>query len=1053
MIAWFARNHVAANLLMLTLLALGMLSLFTRIPLEVFPTLEPNIINVSVSLRGATPQETEEGVSIRVEEAIQDLEGIAEITSRSDEGSASINIEVESDYDPRELLTDIKSRVDAINTFPVNAEKPIISLPVRKREVISIAVASHYSEQEVKKQAEKIRDDLLLLPDITQVELESVRPYEIAIEVSEHTLRTYNLTLQDISQAVANSSVDLSAGNIKSESGDILLRAKGQAYRRHEFDNIIVLTRPDGTLIRLKDIARVYDGFEESAFRSRFNGKLAAFVNVYRVGNQSALQVAEQVKNYIAAQQQTIPQGFELSLWRDRSKIVEKRLQTLFNNALQGGILVLLLLTLFLRPKIAFWVFIGVPVSFMGAFIAMPFFGVTLNLFSLFAFLLVLGIVVDDAIVTGENIYTHLRRAESGLDAAIAGTREVAIPVTFGILTTIAAFLPIAFIEGRRGQLFAQIPIIVIPILLFSLIESKFVLPAHLKTIRLRQHTSKQSEKPAFLMRFEQWQQAFADGFERFILKFYQPTLHWCIQNRYLTLVLFSGILLLILALISSGWLRFTFFPRVQSELARATLTMPAGTAFTMTDSHIEKITRAAYQLKEKHRDPETGISVILDIQATTGSNGSASGSHTGLVVMEIVPPEDRTSSITSAQLVQQWRTLIGQLPGIESLTFRAEIGRVSDPIDIRLYGNNFDSLSQVANLTKQQLALYPHVFDIADSHSSGKQELQVILKDEAYALGLNRADIINQIRQAFYGFQVQRIQRGRDDIRVMVRYPQSERTAVTHLKDLKVKTTDGRSITLDQVAILQPDTSPAAIRRINRYRTVNVTADIDKQQANMTVIQTELRQFMDQLLIQYPDVRYSFEGEAKEQRQSFGSLAIGLGFVLFVIYSLLAIAFTSYLQPIIVMSIIPFGIIGAVAGHLLMGMDLTLLSVLGIMALIGVVVNDSLVLVDFINKTQTRDSLTPHQADEHSLHNAITTAGAARFRPVMLTSVTTFIGLMPLLFEKSTQAQFLVPMAVSLGFGVLFATFITLILVPVIYSIVTTLTTGKNSAAQTAER
>ena len=1019
MIAWFARNHVAANLLMITLLVLGLLSLSQRIPLEVFPTLDPERININVTLRGATPQETEEGIAIRIEEAIQDLEGIEQITSNSSEGSASVTAEVESGYDPRQLLADIKSRVDAINTFPVEAENPVISLATRRREVISVAVAGIYGEREVKQQAEQIRDDLLRIPGITQADLDSVRPYEIAIEVSESTLRHYGLSLGDISRAVANSSLDLSAGNIKTEGGDILIRARGQAYRRGDFDNIVVLTQPDGSLIRVRDIARVYDGFEESSFRSRFNGKLAAFVEVYRVGDQSAIEVADKVKAYIAERRQTLPEGFEISLWRDRSLIVQKRLQTLSSNALQGGVLVLILLALFLRPTIAFWVVVGIPVSFMGAFIAMPFFGVTLNIFSLFAFLLVLGIVVDDAIVTGENIYTHLRRAESGLEAAVRGTREVAVPVTFGILTTIAAFLPIAFLEGRRGLLFAQIPVVVIPILLFSLIESKLVLPAHLKSIKLRDQ-----RMPT---RFERWQQSFADGFERLVLRFYQPLLHWSLQNRYLTLITFIGVLMVIIALISSGWLRFTFFPRVQSETARATLTMPVGTAFEVTDSYVQRITDAAYKLKEKHRDPDTGLDIILDIKSVTGFSGGSQGSHVGRVTLEIVPPEDRTSTVTSAELTRQWRSLISVLPGAETLTFRAEIGRVSDPIDIQFSGSDLDALSAIADQVKQQLALYPYVFDIADSLSDGKEELQLELTDEAYALGLNRSDIINQVRQAFYGFQVQRIQRGRDDIRVMVRYPKSERSAVANLKDLRIQTADGRRIPLEQVARLLPGKSPASIRRIDRYRTVNVSADINKQQANMVVLQRDLRSYIDQLLSQYPEVRYSFEGEAREQRESFGSLGLGVVFVLFIIYCLLAIPFKSYLQPLVVMSVIPFGIIGAVGGHLIMGMDLTLMSMLGIMALIGVVVNDSLVLVDFINK---------HRHDI-SLQRAILNAGAARFRPVMLTSITTFMGLMPLLFEESTQAQFLIPMAVSLGFGILFATFITLILVPVNYLLV----------------
>jgi len=1016
MIAWFARNHVAANLLMVTLLVLGLMSLSKRIPLEVFPTLDPQQINVSITLRGATPEDVEQSVSILVEEAVQDLEGIDQITSRSAEGSATIGIEVDPDYDPRELLSDIKSRVDAINNFPVDAEKPVINLVTRRREVISIAIAGPYSEKEIRQLAEQVRDDLLRIGGITQVELDSVRPYEIAIEVSEERLRQYGISLRQVAETIANNAQDLSAGNIKAEGGEILIRSKGKAYNRDEFDNIVLLTRADGSMVQVKDLAHVSDGFEENPLRSRFNGMLAAFVDVYRVGEQSAIEIADHVIAYVESRQATLPAGVILTTWRDRSKIVKKRLQTLTYNALQGGALVLLLLTLFLRPSIAFWVFIGIPVSFMGAFFAMPFFGVTLNIFSLFAFLLVLGIVVDDAIVTGENVYKHLRHAESGLHAAINGTKEVAVPVTFGVLTTIAAFLPLAFIEGTRGLLFAQIPVVVIPILLFSLIESKFVLPAHLKHVRLR---STDSDKNWL----ERLQERFADGFEQLIIQYYKPLLRVVLNNGLSTLILFTGVLVLMLALIFSGWTRFTFFPRVQSELAVATLSMPAGTAFEVTDRYIQRIADAAFKLKKRHSADE-GAEVILNIQSTTGSGGRTSGSHTGRVMFEIVPPEERQSPITSSQLVNEWRQMIGAIPGAESLTFKAEIGRVSDPIDVQFAGNDFSILTEVAEKLKAQLQRYPNIFDIEDSFSDGKEELQVELKEEAHALGFTRSQVLNQIRHAFYGFQVQRIQRGRDDVRVMVRYPPEERRSIANLVDQRITNSSGQSVPLSQVVELRPGKSPTSIIRIDRYRTVKVTADIDKSKANMTLIQAELEQFIQQLLLQYPSVSYEFGGEAKEQQESFGSMGVGLLVVLFVIYALLAIPFKSYLQPFIVMSIIPFGAIGALGGHWIMNMDLTMLSMLGMMALVGIVVNDSLVLVDFINKNQRH----------LGLKEAILNAGVARFRPIMLTSLTTFIGIMPLLFEQSTQAQFLIPMAVSLGFGVLFATLITLLLVPVNY-------------------
>ncbi|WLQ11796.1 efflux RND transporter permease subunit [Hahella aquimaris] len=1021
MIAWFARNHVAANLLMLTILALGLGSLSQRLPLEVFPSVEPSTISISVSLRGATPEEVEEGVSVKIEEAVQDLEGVEQIVSRSSEGSASVTVEVDSDYDPRELLADVKSRVDSINSFPGDVEKPVISLAQHTREVITVAIAGPYPESEIRTLAEHVRDDMLRLDGVTQVALDGVRNYEISIEVPKATLQRYGITLQTIAQAISKSSLDVSAGNIQTDGGEVLIRSKGQAYRRDDFEDIVVLTQRDGSFVRVRDLATVVDGFEEGRVLTRFNGQPAAFVDVFRVGDQSAIGVADKVKEYIERKQSSLPVGVELTYWRDFSKLVKKRLQTLTDNAIQGGILVLLLLTLFLRPSVAFWVFCGIPISFMGAFLVMPYFGVTLNIFTLFAFILVLGIVVDDAIVTGESVYTHLRRAENGLQAAIQGTQEVAAPVTFGVLTTMAAFMPIAFIEGVRGQLFAQIVVVVLPIFVFSLIESKLILPAHLKHVRI-------NPDPNAGSRLERWQRAFADGFENAILRYYHPVLHWTLRNRYLFLSFAVGSFILLSTLVASGWINFVFFPRVQSEIARASLTMPQGTPFEVTDRYVSKMADAAFKLKEKYRDPQTGEDLILDVLATSGGS---SGSHVGRVIFEIVAPEERETAVTSNELVNEWRRLIGVVPGAESLTFRAEIGRVSDPIDIQFSGNNFETLEAVGEQVKARLASYPTVFDITDSLSDGKEELQVELKPEAYALGLNRADVINQIRQAFYGYQVQRIQRGRDDVRVMVRYPRSDRQSVSDLQSLRIAASDGRLIPLGEIAELKPGLSPTTIYRIDRYRTMNVRADIDKQNTNMLALQEDMTRFLDDLMLQHPDIQYSWEGEAKEQRESFGSLKWGLLFVLFMIYSLLAIPFKSYVQPLIVMTVIPFGGIGAVLGHWIMGMDLSLTSLLGMLALIGVVVNDSLVLVDFINK---------HRNDRENggnLMTAVLNAGVARFRPVMLTSLTTFIGLMPLLFEKSTQAQFLIPMAVSLGFGILFATVLTLLLVPVNYVVI----------------
>ncbi len=1008
MIAWFARNDVAANLLMVTVLLLGGYALLYETAVEIFPTTDPEIVRVSVPLRGATPEDAELGLAVRIEEAIEGLDGVKRMTSTSVEGSASVWIEVDEDSDPREVLDEVKTRVDAINTFPAEAEKPVISLAQWTRAVIDVVVSGDYGEEEIRIYAERVRDDLLRMPGITQVTLDAVRNYEIAIEASQDRLREYNLTLADVARAIRSSSVDLSAGNLRTQGGDVLIRSKGQAYRRSEFEQIVVKTNPDGSIIRVGDVADVKDGFQEDTIKTLFDGEHAAVIKIQRVGNESALQIADQVKAYLDEKRDTMPVGMSLEYWDDDSQQLRNRLGVLGSSALQGTILVIALLTLFLRPKIALWVFIGIPISFLGAFSLMSLFGITLNLMSAFGFIVVLGIVVDDAIVTGESVYRRLKLGDVGVDASIHGTMDVAVPVTFGVLTTIVAFMPLSFIEGRFGNIMGPVAAVVMSVLFFSLIESKLVLPAHLKGM------GKGVEKES-TNRFALWQQRFADGFEQKILLYYRPALDFLTTHRYATLASFVGVLFIVVTLLMSGWTRFTFFPSIEGETATASLEMPVGTQFAVTDRHIEQIFQAASQLQEKYTDPDTGESVIKHML-------SSSGPQSGRVQFELVPPERRTLDVTTGQLIGEWRRLIGPVPGAESLTFRANFFRVGDPVDIQLSSNSLDTLSTVADKIKAHLATYPTVFEIADTLSDGKEELRIELKPQGHVLGLTRNEIVSQVSQAFKGFQAQRIQRGRDDIRVLVRLPAEERADFATLDEMLIQTPAGRQVPLSHVATLTPGKGPQQIKRIDRYRTVNVTAEVEKTNTNMTVLQNEIRQFVDELVLQYPDVRYEMEGEAREQRESFGSLQSGLIMVLFGIYCMLALPLRSYTEPLVIMTVIPFGIIGSVGGHWIMGYDLSMLSIMGMLALTGVVVNDSLVLVDAVNK-QKRNGV--------ALREAVLNAGVIRFRPIILTSLTTFFGLMPLLLEKSTTAQFLIPMGISLGFGILFATAITLILVP----------------------
>jgi multidrug efflux pump subunit AcrB len=1023
LIEWFVKNHVAANLLMIFIVFLGLRATFISIPLEVFPAFELDIINIRISLPGSTPEEAEESLAVRVEEAVYDLEGIEQLISRSSEGGTTVSVEVDGLYDLREVLGDIKTRVDAINTFPSDAERPVVSQAQRKREVISVVLSGQVDDKELRALATKIRDELLLLPGITQVFLESVSPFEISIEISEQTLRRYNLTMAQIAAAVKESSIDLSGGVIKTMGGEILLRSKGQAYSTEEFAAIPIRTTSDGTRLLLGDIADIKDGFDQTPIKVRFNKKNALLIEVYRIGEQNAIQVAKQVKSYIETKRSSLPSGVHINYWKDRSRIVKARLQTLANSALQGGILVAILLSLFLRPAIAFWVCIGIPVSFLGGLWIMPYQGVTLNLISLFAFITVLGILVDDAIVTGENIYTHLQNGTDPQEAAIIGTKEVSIPVTFGVLTTMAAFYPLTMIEGARGQIFAQIPAIVIPVLFFSLVESKLILPAHLKHLKRQTHSE--------MGFFSRLQQAVANGFEKAVFRFYRPFLDCCLRNPLNTLALAIAVLVIVFSVVFSGWTRFVFFPKVPSETVRLQLTMPAGTAFHITDDAIEHIVSQAVKLKAKYSDQTSGRSVIKNILSTTGSSGGSSSGqpNKGRVLLELEPPETRHSTIKSTQLVKEWRKMIGPIAGMESLTMRAEIGRGGSPIDVQLTGQEFPKLKQVAAAVKEKLSEFPAVFDIEDSLSRGKQELQLQIKPEAQALGLTLSDLARQVRQAFFGYEVQRILRGRDDVRVYIRYPEEERNSLYNLDSMLIRTADGAEIPFIEVADLVASQSPSRITRIDQRRSLNITADVDKQRANIEAIKREVVQFMDEILLRFPAIRYTIEGEAKEQRQSFQGLKSGLILVLFVIYGLLAIPFRSYWQPLIVMSMIPFGAVGAIGGHWLMGKPLTIMSLMGMLALTGVVVNDSLVLVDFINRKR-REGVR--------LSAAVSQAGVARFRAVVLTSLTTFAGLAPLIFEKSTQAQFLIPMAISLGFGIMFATICTLVLLPVNYLLFT---------------
>lgn len=1018
LIAWFARNAVAANLLMVGILFAGVWAILKPIATDVLPDAELELINITVPYRGSTPVESEEGVVLRVEEAIHDLQGIEHIRSVASPGAGTVNVEVDTDYDVRILLDDIKSRVDAISTFPAETEKPIISIPQIKIPVLMVVFSADMPEHGLHRLGELMRDEITNLPGISQTRLLGVRPYEIAIEVPESVLERYGLTMGQISRAISRSSVDLPAGSIKASHGNILLRTKGQAYVANDFREIVVITNPDGSRVTLDEIATITDGFDETPMMVRFDGKPCVLVQVSRVGDQDSVKIAETVKSFFDGRgKELLPEGVTVHFWGDASRIVSDRLETLRSSALWGFGLVLLVLTLFLRPSLAFWIALGIPISLMGAIGLMPILGVTFNLISLFGFILVLGVVVDDAIVTGENIFRHFKLQPDTETAAIVGAKEVALPVIFGVLTTVAAFAPMLLVKGVAGKMFEAIPLVVIPVLAFSLIESKLILPAHLKHLRQRERPKDRVGPLERLRRF------FSDGMESFATKIYEPALAKVARHRYTVGAVFVAVLVILTSLVFTNRVRFVFMPSVEDDRVRVRLAMPDGTSADTTISYLERITAAAQELKKEHYDEARETSVITGIIAYT------EGEAAGKVEVELLPGQEREGMVTVKELERQWREKVGILPGVEELRYSGEAHRGGGGavVQVRLTGQSFDELEAAAGEVKALLAKFPHLSDIGDSYEAGKEEVQLTIKPEALALGLTTDDLARQTREAFFGAEAQRIQRGREDVRVMVRYPRDKRISISQLQRMRIRDRDGVEVPFSTVAEAKIDKGFTSIRRVDRNRAIIVTASADKDKANMGAVHSKLVEELPEIVSKYPGMHHSFEGEAREQEEALRSLAIGALFVLFLIYSLLAIPLKSYLQPLIVMSVIPFGLAGAILGHIIMGFPLSIISLFGLLALAGVVVNDSLVLVDYINK---------RRAEGVPLRDAVRRAGRARFRAIMLTSITTFAALVPMMFETSMQAQFLIPMAISLGYGILFATLITLFLVPVNYLI-----------------
>ena len=1051
-IAWFARNHVAANLLM-ALMAVGGLVSLPNIQQKTFPDININVISIGVVYLGAAPEEVEQGVCIRIEEEINGITGIKEITSSAAEGACGVSAELMDGYPIDRALSEIKNAVDSITTFPVETEKPIVSHVEIRRMVLQIAVSADASEKSLKIYGERIRDSIASLPDVTQVELRNARDYEISIEVSEETLQRFGLTFDEVVTAVRRGSLDRPGGSIKTSGGEILLRTKGQAYTRPEFERVVLRTEPDGTRLLLSDVATVVDGFDEDDRYAFFDGNPAVSIQIYRVGEQRVLDLVESVEDRVALLRTQFPEELTITTWRNAANQLSDRLSILIKNGVGGFILVFVVLAIFLRLRLAIWVSLGVPLSILGALFVFPIAGISINSISLFAFIMVLGLLVDDAIVVGENIHRHQENAEDPLEAAITGAREVAIPVIFGVLTTIAAFGPMIYAPGTMGQIFGVIGLSAVLCLVFSIIESQLVLPAHLGHMKWSD-PAKTEREGSIGARWKKFQSRMATSLTRIARDQYRPLLDRALGERYA--VIAGGVGILAISIATAAWgigsakMNFSFFPPIESDYVTASLLMPQGTPVRETERAARLLLEAAYQMQAQM--DEEGLEVdgeslvkhiLLSIgeQPMSGGGGpralvGAVGSHAAEVSIAIQSGDDRP--ISAAEIKRRWRDLTPAIPGVVELTFSADLFSAGDPIDVQLRSNNVDHLREAADRLKHKLRDYVGVSDINDSFREGKQEIKLDILPAAQSLGLTLDDLSKQVRQAFYGEEAQRIQRGRDDIRVMVRYPQDARRSLADLEDLRIRTPDGGEVPFYAVARAELGRGYATIKRSNRQRVIHVTADIDpKKIAAGDVIGDLERTFLPLLEADYPGLTHSLEGAQAEQQESILGLFKNYATALLVIYALLAVPLRSYVQPLIIMAVIPFGLVGAIFGHWFMyfareiftdqTFNFSMMSIFGFVALTGVVVNSSLVLVHYINE---------RRASGMALEEAVREAGVARFRPIVLTSITTFVGLTPILLETSVSAQFLIPMATSLGFGVVFGSAISLFLVPSAYYI-----------------
>lgn len=1021
-LSWMAQNPVAANLLM-AFLILGGLVFASQIKQEVFPEFTTDRVSISVPYPGASPAEVETGIILSIEDAVRGLDGVKEVTSVASEGAGSIAIELLTSADKSKALQDVKNAVDRITSFPELAERPVVNLTEARREVLTLIVYGDRDERVMRQLAERAREDLLGRNGITLVELGAARNMEITIEVPQARLRAFDLTLDEIARVINRTALELPAGAVRTEGGEILLRTQERRERAAEYEDIPIATTPEGGLVTLGEIATIREDFEDNDQESFYNGKRALRVQVFRVGNESPQSVSEAAYEYMNDAAPDLPEGVGMAIWNDQSEVYRDRMSLLTRNATLGLILVLITLGLFVEPKLAFWVTLGIPISVIGAFLILPLTGASLNMISLFAFIVTLGIVVDDAIVVGESIYEKRERGMSVVRAAIEGVQEIAGPVVFAVLTNIVAFLPLFFVPGGIGNAFRQIPSITVVVFVISLIESLLILPAHLG------HRSKDS----LFWRLAGAPNRYFDRGLQWVAKgLYGPTLRWVMKWRYVTLAGCTAILMVVTGATLGGYVSVGFLPRIDSDIVTVNVRLPFGAPIEQSRAVQDRLLVAL-----EHTIAESGgESILRGIYTQIGEElrgggppGGAQlgggGSHILGVQAALVPSEQR--AVGGVQFAKAWREAAGTIGGLESISFVAQIHvGGGDPVDIALNHESIEVLEQAASDLTKVLQSYDGVTDIDNGFSAGKPQMSFRLKPQARSLGMTVADLASQVRSSFYGAEALRLQRGRNEVKVLVRLPEEERRSLQTVENLTLRTPAGGEIPLFQAATVEYGSSYTEIRRKDGRRAINVTADIDEGVANANdVVGAVVESHVPALLRKYPGLQYGLEGEQKTQLESLIALGVGMALASFLVFALLAIAFRSYVQPLLIMAIIPFGTVGGVAAHYLLDFNLNMISFFGLIALSGIVINDSLVLVVTMNR---------YRAEGIPLQEAVWMAGMRRLRPILLTTVTTVLGLLPMILETSVQARFLIPMALSIAGGEIFSTVILLAFLPALY-------------------